>query len=136
MKQPPTSIKTSLARALRGYCPACGEGRVVRGFTNLRRDCPECGWILEREPGAITGAMTIASILSQFAAVGVMLLCWWLTDWSTPRILLTGLPILAVISYVALAISKRVWIAVEYATDMRTDEAGEDYKRRAYRKEP
>lgn len=90
---------------------------------------------MEREPGAITGAMTIAAILSQFAAVGLMLICWWLTDWSTPRILVTGLPILAVISYVALAISKRAWIAVEFATDMRTNEGEQDYDQRAYRKD-
>ena len=134
MTKTPPPLKTSLRRALRGYCPACGEGRVARRFTGPQRECPSCGWILEREPGATTGPMTIVAILSQFVAVGIMLLCWWLTDWDTPRILLTGLPILIVFSYVSLAISKRIWIAVEYATDMRTDEANDDYERRAFRK--
>ncbi|MHC4939521.1 MAG: DUF983 domain-containing protein [Planctomycetota bacterium] len=121
----------ALRRALRGRCPACGEGRVVVRFTNLVRTCPACGWILEREPGAITGSMYIVAILTQFAAVGLMLLAWLLTDWSPIRIVATGVPLLLVLSIVALAYSKRIWIAVEYATDMGTDER-EDYEKRGY----
>ena len=54
----------ALRRALRGRCPACGEGKVVVRYTNLVRSCPQCGWILEREPGAITGSMTSGASLS------------------------------------------------------------------------
>ena len=125
----------SLRRALAGLCPACGEGKVTAGYTNLVRVCPHCGWILEREPGAITGAMYLTSILSQFAAVGVMLLCWWLTDWSTTTIVLVGLPLLVIFSVIALAWSKRIWIAVEYVTDLKTHEGGDDYEQRAFKRE-
>jgi len=107
---------------------------VVKGFTRLVPSCPHCGWKLEREPGAITGAMYLTSILSQFAAVGVMLLCWWLTDWSPMTIVLVGLPVLLIFSWVALAWSKRLWIAVEYVTDLNTHEGGDRYEERAYEK--
>ncbi|MHC4954331.1 MAG: hypothetical protein ACYTGZ_10605, partial [Planctomycetota bacterium] len=83
-------LRQSLTRAMRGRCPACGEGVVAEHFTGLKRTCPHCGWILEREPGAITGAMYVTAILSQFAAVGIMVLCWWLTDWSNTTIILVG----------------------------------------------
>lgn len=126
----------SSARALRGRCPACGEGRVVRRFTGLVDSCPTCGWILEREPGAITGAMYLTSILSQFAAVGVMCLCWWLTDWSTTTIVLVGLPVLLLFSWIALAWSKRLWIAVEYVTDLNTDEGKDRYEERGFERNP
>ena len=128
-------LTPALKRALRGRCPACGEGRVVVRFTNLRRTCPSCGWILEREPGAITGAMYVVAILTQFFAVGLMLLAWWLTDWSPLRIVATGVPILLVVSVVALAYAKRIWIAVEFATDMGTHER-EAYDARGYARDP
>jgi len=104
---------------------------VVR-FTSLVRKCPHCGWILEREPGAMTGAMYITSILSQFAAVGVMLICWWLTDWSPTRIVLVGLPVILLFSWLALAWSKRLWIAIEYVTDLHTHERGDRYEERGF----
>ena len=126
-------LSRSLRRAMAGRCPACGEGKVTVHYTGLVRTCPHCGWILEREPGAITGAMYLTSILSQFAAVGVMLLCWWLTDWSALVIVLVGVPVLVVFSVVALAWSKRIWIAVEYVTDMNTHEGADDYEQRGYR---
>lgn len=104
---------------------------VVR-FTNLRRECPHCGWILEREPGAITGSMYVVAILTQFAAVALMLLAWLLTDWSPLRIVVTGVPLLLVFSVVALAYAKRIWIAIEYTTDLGTHERDE-YERRGFR---
>ena len=122
----------ALRRALRGRCPACGEGRIVVRYTNLVRCCPCCGWILEREPGAITGSMYLVSILTQFAAVFLMLLAWLLTDWSPLRIVATGIPILLIISIPLLAYSKRIWVAVEYATDMGSDERDDDYDKRGY----
>jgi uncharacterized protein (DUF983 family) len=132
--QPPRQVLLpSLKRALRGFCPACGKGRVVVHFTNLRRACPECGWILEREPGAITGSMYVVAILTQFAAVALMLLAWALTDWSPLRIVVTGVPILLVFSVVALAYAKRIWIAVEYATDLGTHER-DRYEERGFEK--
>jgi len=94
----------------------------VRRFTNLVRTCPHCGWHLEREPGAITGSMYLVAILTQFAALALMLLAWGLTDWSPMRIVVTGIPILLVVSVLALAWSKRIWIAVEYTTDLGTHE--------------
>ncbi|MHC4449148.1 MAG: DUF983 domain-containing protein [Planctomycetota bacterium] len=122
----------ALRRALKGRCPACGEGRIVVRFINLVRSCPSCGWILEREPGAITGSMYLVAILTQFAAVFLMLLAWLLTDWSPLRIVATGIPVLLVLSIIALAYAKRIWVAVEYTTDMRTDERDDDYDERGY----
>ncbi len=32
-----------IARGLRGRCPRCGEGRLFRGFLQLRPRCESCG---------------------------------------------------------------------------------------------
>ena len=61
-------------------CPVCGEGRIFRSLLRTRRDCSDCGWVLEREPGTVTGAMYLIAIFSQFFAVALWLALWWLTD--------------------------------------------------------
>ena len=58
------SFVTTIKRGLTRRCPACGEGRIFRSFLRLRRSCPACGWVVEREPGAVTGAMYLVAILS------------------------------------------------------------------------
>jgi hypothetical protein len=42
---------------LRMHCPRCLKGAVFRGFLRMRRECPVCGLIYEREPGYFVGAM-------------------------------------------------------------------------------
>jgi uncharacterized protein (DUF983 family) len=32
-----------IARGLRGRCPACGQGRLFKGFLGLRPACEKCG---------------------------------------------------------------------------------------------
>src|SRR5476649_2806409 len=37
----PTALP--IARGLRGRCPACGQGKLFKGFLGLRRACEKCG---------------------------------------------------------------------------------------------
>jgi uncharacterized protein (DUF983 family) len=47
----------TLGRALRLRCPACGEGRLFRGWFSPEPACASCGLDLRREPGYYVGAM-------------------------------------------------------------------------------
>ena len=38
---PPTEMP--IGRGLRGRCPACGQGRLFKGFLDLRPACEHCG---------------------------------------------------------------------------------------------
>ncbi len=40
---PAPNLATAIGRGLRGRCPACGEGKVFRGFLKVRETCAACG---------------------------------------------------------------------------------------------
>lgn len=137
MNEVTPGLRVLLKRGARLRCPACGVGRIFRSFLRLREDCPECGWLLEREPGAVTGAMYLVSIVSQFFAVALWLLLWWLTDWSPWVMIALAVPLIALFSIVALPLSKSLWVAVEYYTDLVSGDAEmPEYQRRAFPSRP
>jgi uncharacterized protein (DUF983 family) len=41
--RPPKGAGEALMRSFRGYCPACGEGRMFRAFLKVADQCPHCG---------------------------------------------------------------------------------------------
>jgi uncharacterized protein (DUF983 family) len=130
------SFLNIVGRGLRRRCPHCNERRIFRSFTKLRRSCPGCGWIVEREPGTVTGAMYVISIISMFFAVGLWLLMLALTDWSEGVMIAVALPLIALFSYVALPPTKGFWVAVEYWTDHATGKVAEpDYEAKAFERD-
>lgn len=121
-----------LARGARRRCPVCGRGRIFRSFLSLRRACPECRWVVEREPGTVTGSMYLVAIFTQILAV-LLWLALQLTDWSVGRQLAVALPLLVAVSLASLPVSKGLWVGVEYYTDVMQGETDrEDYRRRAF----
>ena len=38
----PRSSWQAMGRGLRGRCPACGEGRILRGYLGVNEVCPAC----------------------------------------------------------------------------------------------
>ncbi len=45
------------SRSVRQRCPACGRGRVFRGWLAVRDECEECGLTFNRGPGFYLGAI-------------------------------------------------------------------------------
>jgi uncharacterized protein (DUF983 family) len=40
---PMPPLPTAIGRGLRGRCPACGKGRLFKGFLKVAEACTECG---------------------------------------------------------------------------------------------
>jgi uncharacterized protein (DUF983 family) len=40
-------------------CPRCGRGKVFDGFFRMRRECPLCRLVFEREQGFFVGAIYV-----------------------------------------------------------------------------
>ena len=38
-----SSTALPISRGLRGRCPACGQGKLFKGFLGLRAACDKCG---------------------------------------------------------------------------------------------
>jgi uncharacterized protein (DUF983 family) len=125
-----------LLRGARRRCPVCGRGRIFSGFLALRRDCPACRWVVEREPGTVTGSMYLVAIFTQIFAVALWLALQF-TDWSVGLQLALALPLLAVLSLLSLPVSKGLWVGLEYYTDVMQGETDrDDYRRRAFGDDP
>jgi len=127
----PGLFRCLLRGALR-RCPVCGRGRIFSSFLGLRRSCPECRWVVEREPGTVTGAMYVVAVLTQVMAVALWLALQW-TDWSAVTQVVFALPLLAALSLMSLPLSKGLWVGLEYYTDvMQGETESDDYEQRAF----
>ena len=58
-KQPGGFLRLVLliARAVRLRCPACGRGKIFRGFFTMHEACPHCGRPFQRGPGFFLGSI-------------------------------------------------------------------------------
>ncbi|MHC4547343.1 MAG: DUF983 domain-containing protein [Planctomycetota bacterium] len=129
----PPCFPTLVKRVLLRRCPVCGKGRIFRSFLRLRRTCADCGWVVEREPGTVTGSMYLVSVLTLLFAAGVFLLTWLWTDWPAWLRLAVGVPVITLFSLLALPVSRGVWAAVEYYTDLTTGETRRaEYEAKAF----
>ena len=46
-------------RGLTLRCPACGRGKIFRGWFSMNDRCPECGRLFNRAPGYLLGSIYI-----------------------------------------------------------------------------
>jgi uncharacterized protein (DUF983 family) len=124
---------TMVRRGMLRLCPVCGRGRIFCSLLRLRRTCPACGWVVEREPGAVTGSMYLVSVLTLPFAALVFFAVWLLTPWPPWLQVAVGVPVIVAFSIPALWVSRGVWAAVEYYTDLKTGESDRaDYNHKAF----
>lgn len=50
-------FRTIFLRACRLRCPACGQGRLFRGWFRMNPACDHCGLTYQREPGYFLGSI-------------------------------------------------------------------------------
>ena len=70
----PGILKT-LVRSLRLRCPVCGESSVFRAPFQVRRDCPACGALFQREAGFFVGAIMVNVVVTEGAVMFAFGLC-------------------------------------------------------------
>jgi hypothetical protein len=77
--------------------------------------------------------MYLVSVVTLVFAALVFLAGWLLTDWPPGLQVAVGVPLIALVSLVALPVSRGAWAAVEYYTDLKTGETERaDYEERAF----
>ena len=74
----PTPFLRLLARGLRGRCPVCARGALLKGFFTLREYCPECGFRYHRAveygaEGYLTGAISLNVLLTGGVAAAALI---------------------------------------------------------------
>ncbi len=98
---------------LRLKCPRCGEGGLYEKIFTMRKTCPKCGLVYEREEGYFTGAMVVGNMLSGII-IAPLTLFLFANGASIMQILLTlsvaGLLLLPLVFWYARAI----WLYVDF----------------------
>lgn len=56
--------RASLLHALRLRCPRCGSAPIYESVLRVRRQCPRCDLVLQREPGYFMGALYLNVIVT------------------------------------------------------------------------
>jgi uncharacterized protein (DUF983 family) len=105
-----------LLRGLRKRCPRCGERRIFDSWFRLKRTCPRCDLLFEKEEGGFLGAIT----LNYGVATGawVIMLGVWLAftvpDVRIAPLMAASLFVLVVVPLWFYPRSKGLWAAIEY----------------------
>jgi uncharacterized protein (DUF983 family) len=69
------AIPATLARGLRLRCPACGGAGVFRAPFQVRRECPACRAVFQREAGFFVGAIMLNVVVTEGAVMLAFGLC-------------------------------------------------------------
>lgn len=106
----------TLATALRRRCPACGEGKIWKGWLTLHDRCPTCGIAPARGEhdffiGAVMVNFVVAELIVVFAFIAAMIVSWPDVNWD---LLLWGTAALAVLAPIATyPFTMTFWLAVD-----------------------
>lgn len=105
----------AVRRGLAGRCPRCGARGIFTGMADLKRACPTCGLVFEREEGYWVGAMIVIFALVEivFAAVLVLgiALTWPDVPWTA--LLVAGLVFNGVVPFVGYGWAKATWLGLD-----------------------
>lgn len=115
-------LRRSVARGLKGHCPACGQGALFRRYLKVSPVCEACGKDLARYP-ADDGPAYLTILLVGHLIVAPLLFfpIVWESSWmiSLPAIMIP----LTVLTLLLLPRVKGGWIGMMYALGVSHDDA-------------
>lgn len=120
MSGQPTSTKEIgalriLARGTTKRCPVCGERDIFEGWFSLRKSCPRCWFVFERQEGQFIGAVGVNTSITFGALTLVMVLGFVLTapDFNAALILGSCLAVATLLPLIFFPVSKTLWAAID-----------------------
>jgi hypothetical protein len=70
----------------------------------------------------MTGSMYLSAAVTELFAALLVGGIWIATDWGAALSIAVGLPLVLAFTYAFLPVSRALWVAVEYATDVSNRE--------------
>jgi uncharacterized protein (DUF983 family) len=98
----PARPATSVTRALRGRCPACGEAPLFEGLFTVVEVCDRCGVRHERQEGTWVMAAGLSAGVGMLFGGGLTL--WWYAEYNE----VVGPLVPAVVGLLAILLSFRL----------------------------
>jgi uncharacterized protein (DUF983 family) len=87
----------------------------------MRRTCPVCGWVFEREEGYWTGAIAIDLMITELVVSAVALGLVLLTNTPPLLIMAIGLPVAILLPILLYPLAKSFWMRFDLLTHPPTD---------------
>jgi uncharacterized protein (DUF983 family) len=107
----------ALGNGLRKRCPVCAERDLFESYFSIRRRCPNCGLVFEREDGYWLGAMIVAMalVIIAFSVVflGGLALTWPDPPWTA--LLIATVAVNLAVSVVLYPWCMTVWMGIHHA---------------------
>jgi uncharacterized protein (DUF983 family) len=108
-------LKTLLVRALLKRCPVCGQKKIFDGFFRLKKSCPNCGYVFERQDGYWVGAMIINIAVAEawFFLLFMIVLISTLPEVPWLPLLAVALVTNGLLPVIFYPHSKTLWMAID-----------------------
>jgi uncharacterized protein (DUF983 family) len=115
-------LRRSVARGLRGQCPACGHGRVFRRYLKVCETCEDCHLELARYP-ADDGPAYLTILLVGHMIIAPLL--FFPIVWRSPAVysVPVALVTLTAVTLLALPLVKGGWIGLMYALGVKSSDS-------------
>lgn len=113
MAQSPARTSSPALAGLLGRCPACGRGRLFKGFIALPPACEACGLDYGFADSG-DGPAVFVMLIAGFLALGFVL--WFEFTYEPPFWvhLVVSLPVVLIVCLALLRVFKGVLIALQY----------------------
>ena len=109
------SVGAGLARGLSRRCPACGQGRLFRGYLKVEETCPSCGNV-NGQYRADDGPAYFTILIVGHLVLAPMLCFGFILSWPVQVLVPLVLGFLAVVTLTLLPFVKGAFIGVQWAT--------------------
>lgn len=109
------SAPVVLARGMTKRCPICGQGKLFRGWFQIRERCPRCNLKLEQGEGAFLGSMSINYGIAGLAFFAFLAIWLALTLPEVEALPLTvgGIVVVTATLTAFFPFSKTIWCAID-----------------------
>ncbi len=110
-------LRPAMLRAMRGRCPACGNGRLFRGYLKVADQCPECHEALHHQR-ADDGPAYLTILLVSHLGAPLLLICYVLWRPSAMTMLLSFGLGAVILSLLLLPLIKGAFIGLQWSQRM------------------
>ena len=117
MREDRPPLISLLARCTTLRCPVCGRPSIFQSPFRVRRYCPSCRALFEREEGFFVGALTINVVTTELVILTAYLVCLLTAGFSDRLILTTLLPIAIIFPVGFYHHSWSVWLNLDHLVE-------------------
>ena len=113
---PPTGwprLSTLLIRAVRRRRPECDAKGIFSNWLSIKRECPNCGYVFERESGYFLGAYAVNLLAAEFITIALLIFFFIRTDYSWVVLEVIFISMGVILPLLFFPYSRMIWMAFD-----------------------